>query len=86
VAHWCVQSNPNDMESLKDERRHGNYRKATPEYITLHGCFGYFGEEGYGFSYVQYVSNHGLDVTYNGGAQSFLHLLIRRQNGNANLE
>jgi transposase len=33
VAHWCVQSNPNDMESLKDERRHGNYRKATPEYI-----------------------------------------------------
>jgi transposase len=33
VAHWCVRGNPDDLESLKDERRHGNYRKATPEYI-----------------------------------------------------
>ncbi|MGG6265601.1 IS630 family transposase [Leptolyngbya sp. AN03gr2] len=33
VAHWCVQGNPDDLESLKDERRHGNYRKATAEYI-----------------------------------------------------
>lgn len=33
VALWCVKGNPDDLESLKDERRHGNYRKATPEYI-----------------------------------------------------
>jgi transposase len=33
VAHWCIQGNPDDPESLKDERRYGNYRKATTEYI-----------------------------------------------------
>jgi transposase len=33
VAQWCVKGNPDDLESLKDERRHGNYRKATPAYI-----------------------------------------------------
>lgn len=33
VAHWCVHGNPEDLESLKDQRRYGNYRKATPEYI-----------------------------------------------------
>jgi transposase len=33
VAHWCVQGNPDDIESLKDQRSQGNYRKATPDYI-----------------------------------------------------
>ncbi|MCY7278821.1 MAG: IS630 family transposase [Phormidesmis sp. CAN_BIN44] len=33
VAHWCIHGNPNDLESLKDQRSKGNYRKATPEYI-----------------------------------------------------
>lgn len=32
VAHWCVHGNPDDLDSLKDERSQGNYRKATPEY------------------------------------------------------
>jgi transposase len=34
VAHWCVYGNPDDLESLKDQRSQGNYRKATPEYIA----------------------------------------------------
>ncbi len=33
VAHWCIRGNPDDLESLKDQRSKGNYRKATPEYI-----------------------------------------------------
>jgi transposase len=33
VAEWCVKGNPDDLESLRDERRHGNYCKATPAYI-----------------------------------------------------
>jgi transposase len=33
VAHWCVHGNPDDLESLKDGRSQGNYRKATTEYI-----------------------------------------------------
>ncbi|MBW4518051.1 MAG: IS630 family transposase [Timaviella obliquedivisa GSE-PSE-MK23-08B] len=33
VAYWCVHGNPDDLESLKDGRAQGNYRKATPEYI-----------------------------------------------------
>ncbi|NDJ18417.1 IS630 family transposase, partial [Myxacorys almedinensis] len=33
VAHWCVEGNPDDLESLRDGRSEGNYRKATPAYI-----------------------------------------------------
>jgi transposase len=33
VAHWCVHGNPDDLESFKDGRSQGNYRKATTEYI-----------------------------------------------------
>ena len=33
VAHWCVHGDPDDLESLKDLRSRGNYRKATVEYI-----------------------------------------------------
>jgi transposase len=33
VVEWCAKGNPDDPESLRDERRHGNYRKATPVYI-----------------------------------------------------
>ena len=32
VAHWCVHGNPDDLESLKDQRSKGNYRKATDDY------------------------------------------------------
>jgi transposase len=34
VAHWCIHGNPDDLESFKDGRAQGNYRKATPEYIA----------------------------------------------------
>jgi transposase len=33
VAYWSVHSDPDNLESFKDERMQGNYRKATPEYI-----------------------------------------------------
>ena len=33
VAHWCVHGNPDDLESLKDQRSKGNYRRATDDYI-----------------------------------------------------
>jgi transposase len=33
VAHWCVCGNPDDLESFKDQRSKGNYRKATNAYI-----------------------------------------------------
>jgi len=33
VAHWCICGNPDDLESFKDQRSKGNYRKATDAYI-----------------------------------------------------
>ena len=33
VAYWCVQGDPDKIESLQDKRGRGNYRKATPEYV-----------------------------------------------------
>lgn len=33
VVHWCAHGNPDDLDSFKDGRAKGNYRKATPEYI-----------------------------------------------------
>ena len=35
VAHWCVHGDPDNIESLKDKRQQGNYRKATEQYIKL---------------------------------------------------
>jgi transposase len=35
VAYWCTHGDPNNLESLIDERMKGNFHKATPEYIEL---------------------------------------------------
>ena len=35
VAYWCCHGDPENLESLKDQRRKGNKRKATPQYIDL---------------------------------------------------
>lgn len=35
VAYWCVHGDPDNIESLRDKREQGNYRKATKEYIEL---------------------------------------------------
>ncbi|PPS41230.1 helix-turn-helix domain-containing protein [Chroococcidiopsis sp. TS-821] len=33
VAYWCTHSEPDNLDSMKDQRQNGNYRKATAEYI-----------------------------------------------------
>jgi len=33
VAYWCVHGDPDNLESLEDRRKQGNYKKATDEYI-----------------------------------------------------
>jgi transposase len=35
VVYWCVQGDPDNLESLRDGREQGNYQKATPVYIQL---------------------------------------------------
>ena len=35
VAYWCVHGNPDNLDSLRDKREQGNYRKATEAYIEL---------------------------------------------------
>lgn len=35
VAYWCMHRDPDNLESLRDKREQGNYRKATEEYIAL---------------------------------------------------
>lgn len=35
VSYWCVQGDPDNLESLKDERMKGNHKKATDKYIEL---------------------------------------------------
>ena len=35
VAYWCVHGDPDKLESLRDGREKGNYRKATEFYIQL---------------------------------------------------
>lgn len=35
VAYWCVHGDPDNLDSLKDGRSQGNYRKATEEYVNL---------------------------------------------------
>ena len=34
IAYWSVHGEPENLESLKDERMKGNYQKATPDYIN----------------------------------------------------
>ena len=33
VAYWCVHGDPDKLDSLRDKREQGNYRKATEQYI-----------------------------------------------------
>lgn len=35
VAYWCVHGDPENLDSLRDKRQQGNYRKATEQYIEL---------------------------------------------------
>ena len=35
VSYWCVHGDVDNLESLKDKRMEGNYRKATEQYINL---------------------------------------------------
>ncbi len=35
VAYWCVHGDPENLESLVDERMKGNYQKVTEEYVKL---------------------------------------------------
>jgi DNA-directed RNA polymerase specialized sigma subunit len=35
VSYWCVHGDPENLESLKDERMNGNHKKATDEYIEI---------------------------------------------------
>jgi transposase len=35
VAYWCVHGDPEDIESLRDKRTKGNYRKVTEDYMQL---------------------------------------------------
>ena len=35
VAYWSIHGEPENLDSFKDERMKGNYRKATEEYINL---------------------------------------------------
>jgi transposase len=35
VAYWGVHGNPDSLDSLKDKRRIGSYRKATDEYVKI---------------------------------------------------
>ncbi len=35
VSYWCVHGDPDNLESLKDERMRGNHKKATDKYISI---------------------------------------------------
>lgn len=35
VSYWCVHGDPENLESLKDERMKGNHKKATGKYIEI---------------------------------------------------
>lgn len=35
VSYWCVHGDPDNLESLKDERMKGNHKKATDKYIEI---------------------------------------------------
>lgn len=35
VSYWCIHGDPENLESLKDERMRGNHKKATDKYIEI---------------------------------------------------
>jgi len=35
VSYWCVHGDPENLESLKDDRMKGNHKKATDKYIEI---------------------------------------------------
>ncbi len=35
VSYWCVKGDPDNLESLIDERMKGNHKKATDKYIEI---------------------------------------------------
>jgi transposase len=35
VSYWCIHGDPDNLESLKDERMRGNHKKATDKYIEI---------------------------------------------------
>ncbi len=35
VAYWCMHGEPDNLETLHNQREYKHYRKATPEYIEL---------------------------------------------------
>lgn len=35
VDYWFIQGDPDNLESFRDQREKGNFRKATPEYINI---------------------------------------------------
>jgi len=35
VSYWCEQVEPDNLESLRDERMRGNPKKATDKYIEI---------------------------------------------------
>ena len=35
ASYWCVHGDPDNLESLKDERMKGNHQKATEKYLEI---------------------------------------------------
>lgn len=35
VSYWCIHGDPENLESLKDERMKGNHTKATDKYLEI---------------------------------------------------
>ena len=35
ICFWCVHGDPDNLESLKDEKMKGNHHKATEKYIEI---------------------------------------------------
>ena len=35
VSYWCLKGDPDNLESLIDERMKGNHKKATDNYIKI---------------------------------------------------
>jgi transposase len=35
VSYWCIHGDAENLDSLKDKRMEGNYRKATDEYVKI---------------------------------------------------
>ena len=35
VSYWCLNGDPDHLESLRDERMKGNHKKASDKYIEI---------------------------------------------------